>query len=182
MCAHTHRSTIARGGVGVVLYLAIFPPKKITEVNTKTLTPRACRPNGCTPRLKNAAHVAHYTASLTIDARARTLASMDNDNVVDLWKPAGELVETPERIPQHTRNARTLAAVGVTHESLLENLAQIATDATIRTTVRDGKGQVVSETTKEDPNLRIKATEKLIELISPSPRSVKRGYIEEIEW
>ena len=100
----------------------------------------------------------------------------EKDNVVDLWAPQSDVPVRP-----HPATA-ALAKIGVTQESLLTNLANIATNGSRVETIRDSKGNVVQTKTIEDPAIRMKATEKLLNLITPGPKYQKRAYVEETEW
>jgi hypothetical protein len=84
---------------------------------------------------------------------------------------------TPER-----RHVELLKKLGVSHEVLFSNLADLATRGVRREVVRDGEGKILHEKIIEDPAIRLKATEKLLEYLDERPRSIKRGYVEEIEW
>jgi len=75
-----------------------------------------------------------------------------------------------------------LSSIGVTHESLLANLADIAQTGTKRVITKDAQGSVVKEVISEDPGVRLAATAKLLEIFEPKPKRSKRGYIEETEW
>jgi len=75
-----------------------------------------------------------------------------------------------------------LEALGVTDDALLSTLFDLAmTGAKIETT-RDAKGNVIKQKITEDPGIKIRAIEKILELKEGRPKSVKRMYAEDIDW
>ena len=75
-----------------------------------------------------------------------------------------------------------LKRIGITEDSLLGNLVDLARDGIKTVTVRNGDGEVLTETITRDPAIRLKATEKLLDLIAPKPKSRQTMYAEKTEW
>ena len=100
-------------------------------------------------------------------------------NEVTVLFPAGD-AEVPARKSSPT--AVKLAELGITRESLLLNIADIAQHGASRTTKRDKDNNIVSVTITESAETRLKATEKLLNLLDPKPVSRQTMYAEKIEW
>ena len=110
---------------------------------------------------------------------------MDDEatNIVH-FPPASDTALTVSKRQQKALQSRSrvLSRIGVTEESLLANLADLATKGAKIKTVKDGKGAIITETVTEDPAIRLAATTKLLDMLSPAPKSKQTMYAEKIEW